>query len=1162
MRRRTGQRESRQSTYFRRETHLLSTSPTPAPSFAAPVLRNRVANLPPLQSPHWRAPGGTRDPDGQPQRVCSDDIQEAALRGDLGLVRRLAQAGASVNAPLRAMGEEEYMTLPHVLACKPEIPNGTRILAEIVESMANPNVRSSLGTTPLMFACLHKNVGSVEVLLGCGANTEPVDDHGRTAVRCCMVLAPERPRSAELSVEIAQLLAAASADLDDGGSRPPITEAVLQLNHLGVTTLLELGAMPDGLHEAVTHAPLTLIKMLIEKESNPFLRDEEGKTVMEKALARGDDDITTVLRDYIGNLERSQHAHLAFRKLGHEDAFEANRLKRDPRGNTDGDERDILGEWSKRRGKVQQFARYIYNGVRFQIFMFAVLLLALFLPDLWVITSSTNIEALDGILLAIFVIFFIEFVLQLIGEWKTYKLGFAFWMDIVGIISVPLEHSFVTNLMMSNVELEGATLARATKIVKLGVRSIRFSRLVKLIRFLPDSGQGAVGSTAKKMAGILGRKVSTQVSCLVIITVIVLPTVEFFMFPEDDYSMQAWSALIFRAARDHAADLAPLVVAFEEFYRELAYFPYEVRFTFSNGSVSVLNMSGQIPPREQDRYQVEQKGEDGVSQAQILFNFTDPRRTESICNCLLITAIILIMFSGASLVTHSVSRIVLVPLERLLSVVQSIAGQIFSSVKKIVRGADEDEDDRRSRRSATDFEDETKLIAKVLKKLTALSEITARRMPIDDFEQLDEDHRALLQDFTAGHSGLVPAVQEIVSSAAEQMELGFDRMEEQGLSRESLERWDFNVADLTEPQRFALCSWLLLMSGGPAVHGTCSAGTLIGMEFITRCQGFVETTRQGYASPENVKYHNWLHAADVTFTMFRCLRMVKAEHFIGVHERFAMMVAALAHDIGHPGYNNAFLIETSHELAIRYNDSSPLENMHSARLFQILGNPSTNVFINLQGLSYREVRHVCIECILATDNQRHYTLLSELQVTADSEAELFDAVADCYNSNPGEYPPSEAIDFYCTPDMRKLIRAFFLHFADISNAMKPWRLCKYWAELVFEEFFTQGDSEKAMGIPVQPLNDRDKVNKPQVQLGFSELFVLPLASAVARLMPPLRPCKDTVFDNLDKWTRRWMETEQGHEDHGVVHRISRLRSGQPQSQVTPQVMPSPSGRLY
>merc|ERR1712066_928196 len=86
---------------------------------------------------------------------------------------------------------------------------------------------------------------------------------------------------------------------------------------------------------------------------------------------------------------------------------------------------------------------------------------------------------------------------------------------------------------------------------------------------------------------------------------------------------------------------------------------------------------------------------------------------------------------------------------------------------------------------------------------------------------------------------------------------------------------------------------------------------------------------------------------------------------------------------------------------------------------------------------------------------------------------------------------------------KKLLKKLFLHFADVSNAMKPFGICKRWAWLIIDEFFLQGDKEKELGITVQPLNDREKVNKPYSQVGFIEFFVTPLAAAAVRLMPPL-----------------------------------------------------------
>ncbi len=62
---------------------------------------------------------------------------------------------------------------------------------------------------------------------------------------------------------------------------------------------------------------------------------------------------------------------------------------------------------------------------------------------------------------------------------------------------------------------------------------------------------------------------------------------------------------------------------------------------------------------------------------------------------------------------------------------------------------------------------------------------------------------------------------------------------------------------------------------------------------------------------------------------------------------------------GHIAVNNSFLVSTSHPLALKYNDMSPLENMHIATAFELANRPGCNVFESLTVEDRREVRWAC-----------------------------------------------------------------------------------------------------------------------------------------------------------------------------------------------------------
>ena len=79
-----------------------------------------------------------------------------------------------------------------------------------------------------------------------------------------------------------------------------------------------------------------------------------------------------------------------------------------------------------------------------------------------------------------------------------------------------------------------------------------------------------------------------------------------------------------------------------------------------------------------------------------------------------------------------------------------------------------------------------------------------------------------------------------------------------------------------------------------------------------------------------------------------------------------------------------YQINAKTELAIRYNDQSPLENHHAAVCFQILSQPECNIFANVSEADFLRIRVGIIALILATDMARHAEILDKFKQHIDN----------------------------------------------------------------------------------------------------------------------------------------------------------------------------------
>uniref|UniRef100_A0A3Q2EC95 High affinity cGMP-specific 3',5'-cyclic phosphodiesterase 9A n=1 Tax=Cyprinodon variegatus TaxID=28743 RepID=A0A3Q2EC95_CYPVA len=228
-----------------------------------------------------------------------------------------------------------------------------------------------------------------------------------------------------------------------------------------------------------------------------------------------------------------------------------------------------------------------------------------------------------------------------------------------------------------------------------------------------------------------------------------------------------------------------------------------------------------------------------------------------------------------------------------------------------------------------------------------------------------------------------------------------------------------------------------------------------------------------------------------------------------------MLTSAVCHDLDHAGYNNAYQINARTELALRYNDISPLENHHCAVAFEILQKKESNIFRNLSSDQYKRIREGIIKCILATDMTRHNEILNK-----------FKSILHGFDFSNKEH--------------KDLLMMVLIKVSDISNEARPMEVAEPWLDCLLQEFFNQSDVEKLEGLPVSPFMDRDKVTKPSSQIGFIRFVLLPLFVELANLFPclehhiidPVRKALDYYTEMekaLDKEKQNWAQNQEAPE---------------------------------
>jgi len=233
---------------------------------------------------------------------------------------------------------------------------------------------------------------------------------------------------------------------------------------------------------------------------------------------------------------------------------------------------------------------------------------------------------------------------------------------------------------------------------------------------------------------------------------------------------------------------------------------------------------------------------------------------------------------------------------------------------------------------------------------------------------------------------------------------------------------------------------------------------------------FVNEIKKGYDS--NAPYHNSYHAFDVMHVCYFIMTKCRADEYLESFNVLSILVAALAHDLGHDGYNNTFHQNTSSDLAVTYNGISILENYSAAYLFRILRKQDNNIFARLNAEEMTKMRTRLIDMILDTDAKNHFMLMTRFKHGLEMKKLS-----------------------------RGLLSSMILHVSDVSNPARPGTIARKWAYAVQTEFFRQGDKERELSITRTPFMDREFENLPRMQLAFIDAVVHPVFRLLSDFLP-------------------------------------------------------------
>lgn len=185
-------------------------------------------------------------------------------------------------------------------------------------------------------------------------------------------------------------------------------------------------------------------------------------------------------------------------------------------------------------------------------------------------------------------------------------------------------------------------------------------------------------------------------------------------------------------------------------------------------------------------------------------------------------------------------------------------------------------------------------------------------------------------------------------------------------------------------------------------------------------------------------------------------------------------------------------MESKSSLARLYSsEGSVNERHHLSQAICILNEHNSKILDGLNTEQFKESIDYIRELILATDLAQHFRIFNEIK----------------------------RLERKNLKNKQRLLLSLLITCSDLNDQIKPWPTTHNVADLVYAEFFAQGDLEKQMGIAPTDMMDRHKACIPNLQIEFIDSVVKPTFEVLANIFPETNNLLDVVADNRTNWER-------------------------------------------